>query len=115
MAASAPKSLSEIVRERRDLCVNPLFWTSALLDVLGCSFENVALASDETEPLHPGHEDTNQRGEDDGKSSFTYWHNQSEAEQLAESFARSSAPRLKSLTITNILTSEGGISDQPNW
>ncbi|EQL03962.1 hypothetical protein OCS_00316 [Ophiocordyceps sinensis CO18] len=35
------KSLSEVVRHHGALCVNPLFWTSPLLDLLGCRFNHV--------------------------------------------------------------------------
>ena len=109
MAAPSLKSLSEVVHKHPELCVNPLFWTSTLLDVLGCPFEDVARPSDETKPFHAGGEGTKQRDDANKTGSYAYWQSQSEAEQLAESFARSSAPKLKNIAIAKILTSEGSI------
>ncbi|PWY95730.1 hypothetical protein BO94DRAFT_455824 [Aspergillus sclerotioniger CBS 115572] len=49
MAADpAPKTFRILMRHHRDLFVNPLFWTSHHLDLLGCQFEDIEASSIET-------------------------------------------------------------------
>ncbi|RAL02362.1 uncharacterized protein BO80DRAFT_443673 [Aspergillus ibericus CBS 121593] len=46
-AGPGPKPFRVLLRHHRDLFVNPLFWTSRHLDLVGCRFEDVDTANDE--------------------------------------------------------------------
>ncbi|PYI00911.1 hypothetical protein BO78DRAFT_434069, partial [Aspergillus sclerotiicarbonarius CBS 121057] len=47
-AGPGPKPFRVILHHHRELFVNPLFWTSRHLDLVGCQFEDVDAASIET-------------------------------------------------------------------
>ena len=53
-AGPGPKPFRVLMRHHRDLFVNPLFWTSRHLDLVGCRFEDIDTAAVETTPDDSG-------------------------------------------------------------
>lgn len=96
MTLQASKPLSELVRDHRELCVRPLFWTTRLLELLGCRFQDVALSGDETVSWRIN--------KNDGRD----WQSQGKPEDFAERLAVTGAPLSKIASITRLLTGKDG-------
>ncbi|KAM4064392.1 hypothetical protein HRG_012715 [Hirsutella rhossiliensis] len=100
MSASKSKSLNELVRHHGALCVNPLLWTSPLLDLLGCRFE-----------VNNAWETVDRPSPDDEASFLEYkqiLHTLSYTEQDSYRLSTMRAPLSKRCSVGRILVCEGG-------
>lgn len=70
-------SVSEITKHRRELLVNPLFWTTSHLDAFGCPFQHVPTKASRQSIVIQASDDMNQKTND------------------AEVLARSAVPSVK--------------------
>ncbi|KAE8148116.1 hypothetical protein BDV25DRAFT_22533 [Aspergillus avenaceus] len=95
-------SLSDIMRFRRELLVNPLLWTSRHLDAFGCSFQHIDNAS--TRDLDNGYEAPPQRN-DKQESSAEGRTRTSDAEMLATS----ALPAVKYNILCRFLFHDGSV------
>ncbi|KAJ5927250.1 hypothetical protein N7516_009023 [Penicillium verrucosum] len=93
-------SLSDILQYRRELLVNPLFWTSCHLDALGCSFQHIDNFS--TKDIYNHYEAPPQRN-DNQTSSAKSRTRVSDAEMLA----KSAVPSVKYNILCRFLLHDG--------